>query len=235
MGVQLLGRTDSRHVIKLLLTYVSDKEQVVRLQTMIAIENLVLKAKLEEGMEEEIRQQISKLLHDPVERVRLATVRIIGSINRNDLAQSLIPALVDRSLEVREAAIGLLIKQPKKSQDAFLPLLNSEHSTLNRMASVVLTRIKPDYQEHVFRNIDAMIEQSYRNISRIETLKTIADYPSIGILRSLLEEQNQEILEEIFYMLGSVYGASWKRETLAKSKSMKIKHPKWRRMLTMAC
>jgi MFS family permease len=208
MGVQLLGRTNSRHVIKLLLTYVSDKVQVVRLQTMIAIENLVMKAKLEEGLEAEIRQHITSLLHDPVERVRLATVRIIGSINRNDLAESLIPALVDRSLEVREAAVGLLIKQPKKSQEAFLPLLRSEHHALNRMASVVLVRIKPDYQEHVFRNIDAMIEQSYRNINRIETLKSIAEYPSIGILQSLLEEQNQEMLQEIFYLLGSVYGAS---------------------------
>jgi HEAT repeat protein len=208
MGVQLLGRTNSRHVIKLLLTYVTDKTEVVRLQTMIAIENLVLKARLEDSLGQELRQQIVTLLHDPIERVRLATVRIIGSINSNDLAESLIPALVDRSLEIREAAVGLLVKQPRKSQEAFLPLLHSEHPALNRMASVVLVRIKPDYQEHVFRNVDLMIEQSYRNLSRIETLKTIEHYPSIGILQSLLQEQNQEMLQEIFYLIGSVHGAS---------------------------
>jgi hypothetical protein len=78
---------------------------------------------------------------------------------------------------------------------------------LRKMASVALTRIRPsEFSSLLDGDLYENLRQIYQNHARLEALVTCGDYPGIALLQSTLRRQNQQILDEVFYLLTAIHG-----------------------------
>lgn len=207
LGVQILGSTDSPRVLLLLLRYLIDRSQVVRLQSVFAIEALSSSVQITDELVNALSMTVSSLLRDPLDRIRVSAVRIITNLHPADFAERIMPALQDDNLEVRGVATELLIAYPNETTRTLEPLMESGHSLMARMATSVLVQINSrKYESRIYDHIDNILRDIYLNVNRIITLETIKHYPIIEIVQNILAEENHEALDEIFYLLGSVHG-----------------------------
>ena len=65
IGVKILGSTDSPRVLLLLLRYLIDRSQVVRLQSVLAIENLSSNVQITDELVQALSMTVSSLLRGP--------------------------------------------------------------------------------------------------------------------------------------------------------------------------
>ena len=77
-GVNILGETDSPRVLLLLLRYLLDRSQVVRLQSVLAIDKLSSNVQVTDELVQALSMTVSSLLRDPLDRIRVSAVRIIA-------------------------------------------------------------------------------------------------------------------------------------------------------------
>lgn len=206
VGVRILGETDSSRILLLLLRYLLDRSQVVRLQAVIAIEKLSSNVKITDELVNALSMTISSLLRDPLDRIRVSAVNIIANLHPVDFGERIMPAMLDDNLEVRERAVQLLIQKPNVTQATFVPLLESNHSLMSRMTSAVLVRINTKYESRIYEHIDNILRDIYTTVNRIVTLQPLNEYPIIEIVQNILSEENDQALDEIFYLLGSIHG-----------------------------
>ncbi len=206
VGVRILGETDSPRVLLLLLRYLLDRSQVVRLQAVLAIEKLSSKVKITDELVDALSMTISSLLRDPLDRIRVSAVKIVANLHPNDFAERIMPAMLDSNLEVREMAVQLLIQNPTATRETFIPLLDSTHGLMSRMTSAVLVRINPKYETRIYEHIDTMLRDIYLTVNRMLALESLRQFPVIEIVQNILSEENDQILGEIFYLLGSIHG-----------------------------
>ncbi|GAB5492139.1 MAG: hypothetical protein Phog2KO_23540 [Phototrophicaceae bacterium] len=206
IGVRILGNTDSSRVLLLLLRYILDRSQVVRLQAVLAIETLSSQVSISDELVNALSMTISSLLRDPLDRIRVSAVNILASIHPTDFAERIMPALLDDNLEVREIAVQLLMRDPNATRATFEPLLESSHSLMSRMTSVVLVRLNKKYEAQIYDHIDIILANIYLSINRILALQSLTDYPIIEVVQNILSEENDQSLKEIFYLLGSIHG-----------------------------
>jgi hypothetical protein len=86
------------------------------------------------------------------------------------------------------------------------PKLNSHDPQLRKMITVILSRINPDeYGPLVKSYITHNLMEIYRNYTRLGALTPLASYPTIIVLKNALYEQNQQLLNEIFYLLTAIH------------------------------
>ncbi|MEO1290819.1 MAG: cyclic nucleotide-binding domain-containing protein, partial [Chloroflexota bacterium] len=209
IGVRILGNTDSPHVLLLLLRYIIDRSQIVRLQSVLAIETLSSSVRVTDELVQALSMTVSALLRDPLDRIRLSAVQIIANLHPKDFAERIMPALLDDNLEVRERAAQLLIAKPHETAKTLTPILDSGHGLMSRMISSVLVRIdRNKYEDRIYENIDDVLRTIYENVSRIHSLQSLKSYPTIDVIESIIEEENQLLLDEIFYLLGSIHGVN---------------------------
>ena len=207
IGVKILGSTDSPRVLLLLLRYLIDRSQVVRLQSVLAIENLSSNVQITDELVNALSMTVSSLLRDPLDRIRVSAVRIIANLHPDDFAERIMPALQDDNLEVRGAATGLLISHPNETTRTLEPLMDSGHSLMARMATSVLVQINTrKYESRIYEHIDNILRDIYTHVNRIIALESLKHYPIIEIVQNILAEENHQSLDEIFYLLGSVHG-----------------------------
>ncbi|MGB7341496.1 MAG: cyclic nucleotide-binding domain-containing protein [Phototrophicaceae bacterium] len=206
ISVNILGSTDSPRVLLLLLRYLIDRSQVVRLQSVLAIEKLSSKVQITDELVQALSMTVSSLLRDPLDRIRLSAVQIIANLHPNDFAERIMPALLDDNLEVREVAARLLIKHPNETTKTFEKFMESNHSLMTRMTSTVLVRINKKHEPRIYEHIDHLLSMMYENVNRMLALEPLKHYPVIDVVQSIITEDNERALEEIFYMLGSVHG-----------------------------
>lgn len=206
ISVNILGSTDSPRVLLLLLRYLIDRSQVVRLQSVLAIEKLSSKVTITDELVQALSMTVSSLLRDPLDRIRLSAVRIIANLHPDDFAERIMPALLDDNLEVREVTAQLLIEHPNETRKTFEQILDTNHSLMSRMASAVLVRINPKQEPLIYEHIDYLLSHMYQNINRMLALEPLKHYPIIDVVKSIITEDNERSLDEIFYMLGSIHG-----------------------------
>lgn len=189
-----------------LTTFLTDPDDQVRLHAAQAIET-VSKNKMTAQLAEIIVQQMSSHVDDPVERIRQATLVVYGRLGTEESHPILIKALSDISPQVRATAIDTFVEVGDEAIIPIVqPLLNSPDRQLRLMAAVILSRISPKgfnslVESHITNNLLTV----YRNIGRIEALSSCVRYPTIPVLQSALREQNQTLLDEIFYLLSVIY------------------------------
>ncbi|MGJ3238938.1 MAG: cyclic nucleotide-binding domain-containing protein [Anaerolineae bacterium] len=206
IGVNILGDTNSPRVLLLLLRYLIDRSQVVRLQSVLAIERLASSVKVTEELVQALSMTVSSLLRDPLDRIRVSAVNIIANLHPTDFVERIMPALLDDNLEVRETAVKWLIITPNETTKTLASLAESEHGLMARMATSVLVRINKKYETRIYQHMDTVLSKIYLNINRVRALEPLTHYPIIEIIQNILAEENQQWLDEVFYLLGSVHG-----------------------------
>lgn len=205
-GVRVLGQIGSERAVRRLTEYLADPADEVRLEAAVSVEALS-RDTLPSQAKTLVMDKVGRLLRDPIERVRQAAIIVLGRMGTRESYQAMVDALTDSSPQVRETAVDALVQVGKAIIPIVHPKLDSPDSQLRKMATVVLSRINP--REFgpliVGKNIMGNLLSIYRNYGLVEALMPCSEYPSIAVLQRALHEQNQQLLDEIFYLLTAIH------------------------------
>jgi HEAT repeat protein/ATP/ADP translocase len=229
-GVGVLGQIGGERAIRRLVEYLTDPADEVRLEAAVSVEALSRSIKPRQvklpfeslgALDDEqlsrntmpsqvktmVLEKMGRLLRDPIERVRQAALIVLGCMGTRDSHQAMVDALTDPSPQVRATAVDALVQVGKSIIPIVHPKLESPDPQLRKMAAVTLSRVNP--REFgaliVGSNITGNLLAIYRNYGLVEALVPCSRYPSIAVLQSALREQNQQLVDEIFYLLTAVH------------------------------
>jgi HEAT repeat protein len=204
-GVHLLGQL-GESATRRLVEFLSDAEDRARLEAAVAVEE-----QAQYGLSDEINDLIlkktSSLLRDPVERVRQATLAVLGRIGTDESYTLLVDALTDPSSSIRETAVDALAQAGKSVIPIIHPKLDSSNPQLRKMAIVVLSRVSPrEFGGLILGStVTGNLLAIYCNLGLVHALAPCSEYPSVDVLQSALRERNQQLLDEVFYQLTAIH------------------------------
>ncbi len=204
-GVRVLGLVGNVQAGHSLGQFLADPEDEVRLEAAAAVEKL-----LEKGLPAPVTQaiwpQLTLLLQDPVERIRQSAIQMMARLGQPESYQAIITSLTDSSPVVRSTAVEALVQVGKSIIPFIHPLLDSPDSQLRKMAAVILSRIDSrEFGDLNKSNIMGNLLAIYQNYNLSESLTDFNKFTGIKVLQSVLREQNQALLDEIFYLLAALH------------------------------
>lgn len=206
-GVRILGQIEDERALARLAEYVSDPADEVRLEAATAIETRIHRSNGCQPVSLFV-EKMETLLHDPVERVRQAALQVIGCgcEQNRDLYQKLIEALSDQSPHIRATAVNNLTRLGKSVISVLHPKLNSPKPDLRKMVAVVLCRIQPEeFGPLVSSNIQGNLLSIYQQYMLSDMLGKSQSSSGLTILQKVLNERNQQLLDEIFYLMSAMH------------------------------
>ena len=87
--------------------------------------------------------------------------------------------------------------------------LAAEERERRKMAAVVLTRLNPTrFSELLLPHISHNLHKVYEQVGQRQALAAYTQFPTLGLLQDVLQERNEALLAEIFYLLTAVQEAS---------------------------
>lgn len=205
MGIRVLSQTDDLRFIPTLLKFLDDPADEVRLEATVAIETL-LPERSGDLVVDTVIEKMGRLTHDPVERTRQAALTILARSNQHQAHQAIMHALTDPSTQVRTTAVDTLVKIGKAVIPTVHQGLNSPNPQLRKMTTVILSRInRREFGPLVDSHITGNLLEIYRTYGCLAALRPYREYVGIVVLQNALLEQNQQALDEIFYLLMAVH------------------------------
>jgi HEAT repeat protein len=210
LGVRLLSRIGDELSINRLTAYLADPADEVRLEAAVVAEELSHTVLPGPQVTAPLVEKMTGLWQDPVERIRQAAVVVLGRMGTRESQGLLVNALADFSPQVRATTVDTLAQVGKSAIPLVHPLLNSPSRQLRISAAITLSRINPKEFGALVTGSSVMgnLLTIYHNCGLVEALAPGCAYPSIAVLRSALLEQNQGLLDEIFYLLTAVHDPS---------------------------
>jgi CRP-like cAMP-binding protein/HEAT repeat protein len=207
-GLRVLNQVCDPCFIDHLVKHLADPADEVRLEAALTIETLS-NEKMPVSATELILTHMAALLQDPIERVRQAALVVLGRLGAHETHQTLVGALTDASPQVRAVAADVLVQIGKAAIPVVHPQLDSPDLQLRKMATIILSRIdRREFGSLVTSQIIGNLLLIYGNYSHLEALHVYAKYPGISVLQSALREQNQQFIDEIFYLLSAIHDPS---------------------------
>jgi CRP/FNR family cyclic AMP-dependent transcriptional regulator len=211
-GVRVLKRINQPRAAFELLKYLEDREDRVRLEAALAMEDYVCNSrpasmKGDDGLEAQVLSIMSLLIQDPIERVRQAALTVFGQIGNDQAQELLLEALSDSSFQIRETAISALVRMGEAIIPVLKSRLESPEAQVGKTALVVLGRIQPAEFAQVVMDtgVKRNLQQIYQGYNLVEALETCRDMRSIHILQCALRERCQDLAYEILYFLASIH------------------------------
>jgi CRP-like cAMP-binding protein len=188
-----------------------DGSDEVRLAAAQAVETAVV-GTLSTTDREALLATFLGLRHDPIERVRVATITVLGSFGQGRgphaaavLAQ-LVEGLADASPAVRARAVEALVRAGQRAIPATRTLLDVPDSQRRRMAAVVLARIEPRRYASLVRGpiFNESLLAIYQNLICRQAL---ADRPgpTLAMLGCALRERHAALLDQIVDLLSALH------------------------------
>jgi HEAT repeat protein len=204
-GVRVLNQTGDLRFIHTLLDFLADRDDEVRLEAAIAVE-MFLSQKMPAPIVQLVLEKMEGLAQDPVERIRRAALNILGRIHNVEAYRLLMNALTDASPQVRTTAVDVLATAGKAIIPTLHPALNSANPLLRKMATMALSRVNQrEFGPLVETHITGNLLDIYRSYGLLGALMPCAEFPSTAILQNAIREQNQQLLNEIFYLLTALH------------------------------
>jgi CRP-like cAMP-binding protein len=209
-ALSVVGQVRASAYISEVARSLTDGADEVRLAAALAAE-LLAGAGLPPGDQGVLLPPVLVLLHDPIERARVAAVAILG-LNRDAAGstaraarEGVTMALTDPSPRVREHAIEALARAGRQAIPYLRELLDAADPQMRKMAAVVLARIEPRKYAPLVRGpmLNDNLLTIYRNLVSWQTLAGCPG-PTVAVLRRALCERNTALLDEIFYLLSTI-------------------------------
>ena len=188
----------------------ADGADEVRLAAALAVEMLV-DDELPAGIRETLLVSVLALLQDPIERARIAAVRVLGRLSKDSgpdavaVRGRLAECLVDPSPEVRERAVEVLASAGRRAVPQMHEQLDTTDPHRRKMAAVVLARIEPRKYAPLVRGsiLNDNLLAIYRNLSLLQALAGCPG-PAMDVLGHALHERNAAQLDEVLYLLATI-------------------------------
>jgi HEAT repeat protein len=209
-GAAKTGQAPASELLPEVVHSLADGADEVRLAAALAVESWV-DSELPDGSRETLRTAVPALLHDPIERARVAAATILGRLSVDGGADAaavrerLVEALADPSPEVRELAIEVLASAGQQAVPEVREQLEAADPNLRKMAAVVLARIEPRRYAPLVRGpiLDGNLRTIYRNLGCLQALAGCPG-PAVAVLERALRERNGIQLDEVFYLLATI-------------------------------
>jgi HEAT repeat protein len=203
-ALRALGQTADQSYASDIAAMLADPSDRVRLEAALILEGFSGE-KLHKAVADNVTLTITPLLHDPVERTREAALVTVARLGDHNSYGRLAESLTDPSLQIRATAVHVLTGLGKKVIPTVLPLLDSPEAQLRKMATVILGRInRREYGPLVTAQVQASLLQIAENMGYLEALQPLQTYTSVGILQSAFRETNEQLVNEIFFILTAV-------------------------------
>lgn len=204
-AIYLLGKIGNERAVRRLFDYLADAADEVRLEAALAVESLAHDRLWPYSAE--LVEPVHALLRDPVERVRQAAVTILARLGAEPAHRAIITALTDPSLPLRQQAADALAQAGRSVIPLIHPLLDSPRPLLRKMATVILSRVdRREFGPLINSQITGSLLAIYQNQGILAALAGYGDYPSLAVLRSAVREKNDQILDDIFFLLAANHG-----------------------------
>jgi HEAT repeat protein len=204
-AIQALIDLGDPEAIRRLVVFMEDDDDEVRMLATIGIENL-----MHEGMSQELIDLILErerlLLDDTVERIRQSELMILGKIANEKAAEVILRALVDDSLIIRDTAITAFKQLGELGIKALQEASHSLKPLLSQNAMIALSELGHDkYRDALIDLMREELLEIYQHHSFIHGLSIFGTYPSFAVLQIYFMERNQQILDNIFYVMQTIY------------------------------
>lgn len=209
LGLRAIRRTADNSFMTKVVNHLTDPADEARLEAAITVEEFAAHKSQTDRLAM-MANKMTALLTDPVERIRQAALVTLGHLRQPDAHRMIATGLKDSSLAVRETAVSVLVQLGNATIPSLHPLLDSPDAQMRKMAAMILSQInKREYGPLVNTHITSNLLTIYGNIGRLEALAPVMNKQSgLGVLYSALQEQNQSLLNEIFYLLTAVHTPS---------------------------
>jgi len=218
-AILVLVELDDVYGIRSLVTLMEDESDEVRYEATIAIEQL-----WRDEMPQDILQLLidrsSMLLDDPVERIRQAEIHILSLMGGEVAYDTLMKALDDNSLFIRQSTLEAI-------QTLGVPIVpyleqarQGDDSKAKSMATLALhTMQRQKLTSDLLASITQDLHEMYDNYRVVVALQDCVALPSIGVIVSHYIEQNEQTIDNAFFILETMYGKSIStiRETLTSA------------------
>lgn len=209
-ALQVVGRARAFGFLLELVRSLTDPADEVRLAAALAIETMA-GDELQAGKRDMLLALALLLLHDPIERARVAAVAVLdrlikaGGPSSAAARGSLVAALEDPSPEVWQAAVEALVRAGRSAILVVEEQLYSADPCLRKAPAVVLARIEPrKYTSLVLgTNVGELLGAIYRNLGCLHALAGCSG-PALDFLGRALRERNAALVDELLYQLAAV-------------------------------
>jgi HEAT repeat protein len=108
-GVRVIARTGQVSLVHHLVDALADQADVVRLEAAVGLESLVERG-VSDAVLAEVVTRLGELVFDPIERVRMAALVVLGHLDDWDSSDAFVSALLDNSPRIRKLAIETLVR-----------------------------------------------------------------------------------------------------------------------------
>ena len=205
-AIDALGKSGLPRFLPTLLTFLQDGDGEVRLRATLA-STAIYHRVLEPSIEAAILAAGEALLHDPLERVRLATLVMLEQVHTKRSIDLILLALFDTARAVRNNAAEILVKFGTRAAPG-LELALTQNPDQGAVLKAALCRIDVrKYGVLVDEQIMTEMKAIYERHSLLNDLRDLPAQPGLSFLRSLLAELNQDNLQVVFELLAARYGA----------------------------
>lgn len=206
-AVHILQKIDDVRLIRNLIDVMDhDEDDEVRLAAAMAMEHLA-QFEIPEWLNEDILQEIDYLITDRVERIRQTAIAIIERIDITPGYERLFIAMDDESKFIRQYAAQVMANSDKALRDKLMLLQRAGTVSQQKFAWAALVRTERDtfhpmLNTYLRRDLDVI----YINHGYLAALEPYFKLPGVSVLRQMLEDQNKNLLEDIYYFLSIVHG-----------------------------
>ncbi|MCI0708911.1 MAG: cyclic nucleotide-binding domain-containing protein [Chloroflexi bacterium] len=220
LGLRVLARTGSDRMVRTMIRYLEDPEPMVRRQATALIDSLTANT-FDKQIRELGLRTLTGLLDDEDETVRLTAVQSLGNFDSPEASMALIHALADRSFTVRRLASKIISDRVGEELEASLDL---ENQYMAESAAFILSSSNHTRaRRRALELMDKLVGDTYALIAQRMPLEAI-DTPAVSLLRNTLEEQESQLMDRFFWLLGALSSEVDARNVrLALQESEKIK------------
>lgn len=218
-GIHILAEVGDAYAMNELLRRLDADEDTVRLETAVALETIIApatavsqqtapspRAKIPPHLAPQIARSMAARVNDPVERVRQAALIIIATLGDPANYAILPAAFHDPSQAVRATAVDALVSLGKTAVPLVHPHLDAPQPQLRKLAAITLSRINTrEYGALIKTHVTANLLAIFRQHGYLAVLQPLHRFAAISILCSALQEENERLLDEIFYLLTAVH------------------------------
>ncbi len=189
----------------------ADGADEVRLAAALAVEAAVA-ATLSTTDREALVVAAAGLRHDPIERVRVTAVTVLGSLSQGSgppaavVPAQLVETLADPSPAVREHAVEVLVSAGSLSVPIVHAQLDSKDSQQRQMAAVVLARIEPRRYAPLVRGpiLNDSLRAIYQNLM-CQLVLGGRPGPALAVLGRAQREWQASQLDAVFHLLATIH------------------------------
>jgi HEAT repeat protein len=203
-AIRITSEIGNSQDIERLIPYLEAEDDDVRYEATIAVHRL-WDEKIPKATYQQLVDRIPMFLDDPVDKIRLAELEILGHIHTDEASETLTSALLDRNEDIRNAAVSALVDAGELAIPHLENALKSESKSQARYAVIALNQINPQRNKDLLnRYIDDSLDTIFRNYARIHALAPYTAFASVRILDDALRFENNQLLDEIFKLLENI-------------------------------